>query len=105
VEHLGRRGPVLPPKTGYLAKANQLFIADHGESLADALARIEAPTLIIHQPEDLIFYPALVQQTANLIAADGTPVQRVEIAGTRGHLDGVLSLAQAGDVIAAFLEE
>jgi homoserine O-acetyltransferase/O-succinyltransferase len=89
----------------YLAKANQLFIAGHGESLADALARIEAPTLIIHQPDDLIFYPALVQQTANLIAADETPVKRVEIAGTRGHLDGVLSLAQVGDVIEAFLDE
>ena len=56
-------------------------------------------------PEDLIFYPALVQQTASLIGADGTPVQRVEIAGARGHLDGVLSLAQVGDIIEAFLDE
>jgi homoserine O-acetyltransferase/O-succinyltransferase len=46
-----------------------------------------------------------VQQTANLIAADGTPVKRIEMAGTRGHLDGVLSLAQVGDVIASFLDE
>jgi homoserine O-acetyltransferase len=53
----------------------------------------------------LIFYPALVQQTADLIAADQTPVQRVEIAGTRGHLDGVLSLAQVSDVLEAFLDE
>jgi homoserine O-acetyltransferase len=52
-----------------------------------------------------LIYPALVRQTADLIAADGTPVQRVEIAGTRGHLDGVLSLAQVGEVIAAFLDE
>jgi pimeloyl-ACP methyl ester carboxylesterase len=73
------------PTTSSIWKANQLFIAGHGESLADALARIEAPTLIIHQPEDLIFYPALVQQTAELIAADKTPVQRVDIAGARGH--------------------
>jgi pimeloyl-ACP methyl ester carboxylesterase len=68
----------------YLAKANQLFSAGHGDSLAKALGRIEAPTLIIHQPEDLIFYPALVQQTADLIAANDTPVQRVGIAGARG---------------------
>jgi homoserine O-acetyltransferase len=93
------------PTISSISKANQLFIAGHGESLADALARIEAPTLIIHQPEELIFYPALVQQAADLIAADGTPVQRVEIPGTRGHLDGVLSLAQLGDVIEAFLDE
>jgi homoserine O-acetyltransferase/O-succinyltransferase len=89
----------------YLAKANQLFVAGHGEALPDALARIDAPTLIIHQPEDLIFYPALVQQTASLIGADGTPLKRVEIAGARGHLDGVLSLAQVGDVLEAFLEQ
>jgi homoserine O-acetyltransferase/O-succinyltransferase len=49
--------------------------------------------------------PALVQQTADLIAADGTPVKRVEITGARGHLDGVLSLAQVGDVLEAFLDE
>ncbi len=75
------------------------------DPIEQKLARIEAPTLIIHQPEDLIFYPALVQQTANLIAADGTPVRRVEIAGARGHLDSVVSLAQVGDVIGTFLEE
>jgi homoserine O-acetyltransferase/O-succinyltransferase len=77
----------------------------HGDSLAEALARIEAPTLIIHRPEDLIFHPALVQQTADLIAVDGTPVKRVEIAGARGHLDGLLSLVQVGDVLEAFLDE
>ena len=53
----------------------------------------------------MIFHPALVQQTADLIAADGTPVKRVEIAGARGHLDGVLLLAQVGDVLKAFLDE
>lgn len=88
----------------YLVKANQLFLAGHGDSLAEGLARIEAPALLIHTDEDLVFFPELVRQTADLIAADGTPVTVVELQGTRGHLDGVLSIAQAAPKIRAFLE-
>lgn len=89
----------------YLVKANQTFTAGHGDSLAAALAKIDAPTLIIHQPEDLVFFPEGVRKTAALIAADGTPVKVVELAGTRGHLDGVLNMAQAADEIRKFLEK
>lgn len=87
----------------YLAKANQLFVAGGGESPPEGLAAIEAPTLIIHTDEDLIFFPEEVRETAALISADGTPVEIVELAGTRGHLDGVLSIAQAADAIETFL--
>lgn len=89
----------------YLVKANQLFIAGHGGSLAQGLAAIEAPTLLIHTEEDLIFPPEAVRETAVLIHADGTPARTVEIQGTRGHLDGVLGLGQVADDIRAFLDE
>lgn len=89
----------------YLAKANQLFVAGHGDDLYAGLRAIEAPTLIIHTDEDLVFPGDAVRQTAAIIEADGTPVKIVELAGTRGHLDGVLSIAQAGGAIAAFLED
>lgn len=88
----------------YLVKANQTFSAGTG-GFAEALAKIDAPTLIIHQPEDLVFFPEGVRKTAALIAADGTPVKVVELAGTRGHLDGVLGIAQAGDAIRTFLDQ
>jgi homoserine O-acetyltransferase len=87
----------------YLAKANQLFYAGHGETLYEGLLAIDDPVLIIHTNEDLIFPGDGVRETASIIKADGTPVQVVEIEGTRGHLDGVLSIAQAGDAIRAFL--
>ncbi|MQX38304.1 homoserine O-acetyltransferase [Roseospira navarrensis] len=89
----------------YLAKANQLFYAGHGDSLYQGLFDIDAPVLLIHTNEDLIFPGDAVRETAALIKSDGTPVQIVELQGTRGHLDGVLSIAQAGDAIRAFLEE
>ena len=88
----------------YLAKANQLFVAGHGKSVVEGLQRIEAPTLIMHTDEDLIFFPEEVRETAALIRSDGTPVVIVELQGTRGHLDGVLSIEQAGDKIKNFLE-
>jgi len=89
----------------YLAKANQLFIAGHGQSIIEGLQRIDAPTLVIHTDEDLIFFPEQVRETAVLISSDGTPVEIVELQGTRGHLDDVLSIKQAGEKIKAFLEK
>ena len=88
----------------YLAKANQLFYTGHGESLYAGLLAIEAPVLIVHTDEDLVFPGNAVRETASIIKSDGTPVEVVELEGTRGHLDGVLSIAQAGDKIRAFLE-
>jgi len=89
----------------YLAKANQLFYAGHGDSLYAGLLAIDSPVLIIHTDEDLIFPGDAVRETASIIKSDGTPVQVVELEGTRGHLDGVLSIAQAGKQIRAFLEK
>jgi len=87
----------------YLAKANQLFYAGHGGSLFEGLLAIEAPVLMIHTDEDLIFFPEEVRETAAVIRSDGTPVRILELQGNRGHLDGVIGIAQVGDQIRAFL--
>lgn len=89
----------------YLAKANQLFYAGHGDKLLDGLLAIDSPVLIIHTDEDLVFPGNAVRETAAIIKSDGTPVEIVELEGTRGHLDGVLSISQAGPRIKAFLEK
>lgn len=89
----------------YLAKANQLFYTGHGESLYEGLLAIECPVLIIHTDEDLIFPGNAVRETATIIRSGGVPVRIVELEGTRGHLDGVLSIAQAGPEIRAMLAE
>lgn len=87
----------------YLAKASQLFLAGEGDSPADGLRAIEAPALVIHTPEDLVFPAEGVRKTAAFIESDGTPVKTVELQGTRGHLDGVLNIEQAGEAIRSFL--
>ena len=45
-----------------------------------------------------------VRETGAIIKSDGTPVEIVELQGTRGHLDGVIGIAQAGDAIRKFIE-
>lgn len=90
----------------YLVKANQLFVAGQPEAgLYDGLLAIDVPTLLIHSEGDLVFPGNAVRDTAAIIRSDGTPVKVVQIGGGRGHLDGVLNIAQAGESIRRFLEE
>lgn len=90
----------------YLIKANQLFVAGGagGESLYDGLRNIDVPVMLIHTDEDLVFPGDAVRETGALIKSDGTPVEVVEINGTRGHLDGVVNISQAGEAIRGFLD-
>ena len=81
----------------YLVRANQLAAADP--------TKIKAPALIVYSPTDLVFPPAWVERTADQIAKNGTPVEKVTISGPNGHLNGVLHIAQAGPKIAEFLSK
>ena len=83
----------------YLVRANQLF----AEGAAERLKAIKKPTLIIYSPGDMVFPADSVRRTADAIKANGAPVETVELQGTRGHLDGVLSIKQAEKAIATFL--
>ncbi|CAM0555350.1 homoserine O-acetyltransferase [Vreelandella titanicae] len=88
----------------YLVRANQTFMAGHGDSLEEGLAAIEAPTLMLYSENDLVFAPEGVRRTAELIEADGTEVTLETLEGDRGHLDGVVSINQASDTLRAFLQ-
>nr|VFJ92580.1 MAG: homoserine O-acetyltransferase [Candidatus Kentron sp. H]VFJ93479.1 MAG: homoserine O-acetyltransferase [Candidatus Kentron sp. H]VFK00263.1 MAG: homoserine O-acetyltransferase [Candidatus Kentron sp. H] len=87
----------------YLGKACQNFIAGHGDSLAEGLAAIESPVLLIHAADDLLFFPEQIRQTQRLIQADGTPAEHVVLTGNMGHADGIVSIQQAADAITRFL--
>lgn len=86
----------------YLIKANQLFTAG-GTSLADGMAKIKAPMLYITQPKDLVFTTDAVERTLKVAKDAGRDITHVTIDGTRGHLDGVVSMKQAEGAIRAFL--
>jgi len=98
----------------YLIKANQLYVAGAtgaaaagaagGTSLYDGLKAIDVPVMLVHTDEDLVFPGDAVRETAAIIRSDGTPVEVVEINGTRGHLDGVVNIGQAGEAIRGFLD-
>lgn len=87
----------------YLVKANQLFAAGNGDPI-EGLKAIDAPVLVVYAPDDLVFFPEQVRETATLIASDGTPARLVEIAGDLGHLNGVLFINEAATEISRFLE-
>lgn len=88
----------------YLARANQLFVPGGGDDPEAALKAIDVPVLLIHSNGDQVFPGEAVRETAGIIGSDGTPVEIVELEGNMGHLDGVVSIAQAGDRIRAFLD-
>jgi homoserine O-acetyltransferase len=88
----------------YLIKANQLFAAG-GTSLADGMSKIKAPVLLITQPRDLVFTTDAVKTTADSLKKAGGTLTQVFIEGSRGHLDGVISMKQAEGAIRAFLEK
>jgi homoserine O-acetyltransferase len=88
----------------YLVKANQLFAAG-GNSLAEAATKIKAPMLLITQPKDLVFTADAIEKTAETLKKGGVNVTQAYIQGTRGHLDGVISMKQAEGAIRAFLEK
>ncbi|MEQ1716775.1 MAG: alpha/beta fold hydrolase, partial [Hyphomicrobium sp.] len=85
----------------YLVKANQLFAAGGGG--ADYLKKIKAPILLITQPDDLVFHADGVKQMVDSVKAAGGKIDHVMLAGSRGHLDGVLSMKQAEGKIAEFV--
>lgn len=86
----------------YLVKANQLFVAGGGLA-EEGLKKIKAPTLLVPSPSDLVFLPGAIERTRAILSANGTPVEVAPLSGPNGHLNGILSVASAGDKIAAFL--
>jgi homoserine O-acetyltransferase/O-succinyltransferase len=90
----------------YLARANQTFVPGAGAGAADVaqgLARITAPALMIYAPDDLVFLPQWVEQTAATLKDQGVAVETATLSGPYGHYNGIMRIAEAGDRIADFL--
>ncbi|MBM3537118.1 MAG: homoserine O-acetyltransferase [Alphaproteobacteria bacterium] len=88
----------------YLVKANQLFFAGHTASLEDGLAKIKAKTLFLPAKGDLLLVPGYAQQAAEILKKQGKSAEVVEIAGDRGHLDGLFAIGSVGEPLRRFLD-
>src|SRR5436305_840129 len=89
----------------YLAKANQLFVTGGKGSLEEGLRAVKARVLLVPAKSDLLLFPDYSRQAMEILKRHGNRVQYFEIEGEGGHLDGVLSVAKAGEVIRKFLSE
>ncbi|MFI0472197.1 homoserine O-acetyltransferase [Halomonas sp. HMF6819] len=87
----------------YLVRANQTFEAG-GESADEGLANIQAPTLMLYSEDDQVFSAEGVRRTAALIRQAGNEVTLEALQGNQGHLDGVLAIDQASDLLRDFLK-
>ncbi len=81
----------------YMAKANQLF------NVEDDAVKIKAKFLFIPAQSDLVFPPEMSQKAAAKLRGLGKSAEVFVIEGDGGHLDGVLAVNKAAEVIRAFL--
>lgn len=86
----------------YLAKATQLYMLDNGP-MSESMKRIKATTMLVTQADDMIFNRDGADKTLNGLRDAGVKVEHVKLTGTRGHLDGIVSIDQASAKIADFL--
>src|SRR5690554_910828 len=88
----------------YLVRANQLFMAGHGESLEAGLSRVKADTLFLPAANDLLLQPYLAKRAYDILKQHGNNTDYEEIQGPWGHLDGVFTISSKAEKIRLFLQ-
>ncbi len=86
----------------YMVRANQLALNEY-PSLEAALSRSQARWLVVPTRTDRIFLYEGVQEMIEILRRTGRPVTVAELTGGRGHLNGVLNMAQVAEQVRAFL--
>lgn len=89
----------------YLIRASQLFIAGHGDNLANGLKKIKAKSLFLPSANDLLLMPYLSHDTNQQLIDLGKDSQLEELLGDSGHLNGVLGISQKAQKIKDFIEQ
>ncbi len=91
----------------YLSRAMDWFdIAEHGESIADGLARLDVQrALVIGVTTDILFPLRQQREIAALMRETGTDVEFVEIDSVNGHDAFLIDDAQFSPVVGKFLAE
>jgi homoserine O-acetyltransferase len=90
----------------YLVRANQSFIPGQGagaKTLEEGFARIRAPTLMLHAPDDQVFLAEWVEKSIAALRENGVTVETGEILGPYGHYNGIMRIGDCSEQIAKFL--
>ncbi|RUO24396.1 homoserine acetyltransferase [Aliidiomarina minuta] len=88
----------------YLVRANQLFIAGMQEDLRSGLEPIQARSLFMPATNDLLLRPAMARKAHELLQELGKESQYLEIEGSWGHLDGIMSIESRAQELKEFLQ-
>jgi homoserine O-acetyltransferase len=89
----------------YLVRASQLFIAGHGENLAEGLKKIKAKSLFLPSSNDLLLMPYLSHDANQQLLDMGKDSHLEELSGDSGHLNGVIGISQKAQEIKEFIEQ
>jgi homoserine O-acetyltransferase len=89
----------------YLVRASQLFIAGHGETLAEGLKKIKAKSLFLPSSNDLLLMPYLSHEANQQLIDMGKDSHLEELSGDSGHLNGVIGISQKAQEIKEFIEQ
>ncbi len=87
----------------YLVRANQLFVTGHKGSVEEGLRDVRARVLLLPAAGDLLLFPDFSRHAMEILRRHGKEVAYQELLGDRGHLDGVVGIGQAAEVIRGFL--
>jgi len=91
----------------YLSRAMDWFdIAEHGESMADAMSRLRvSKALVVGVTTDILFPLRQQKEIAELMREAGTEVDYVEIDSVNGHDAFLIDDAHFSPVVKKFLDE
>lgn len=87
----------------YTLRANALFTVGGKASLAEGLAAIKAPALLIPSSNDQMLMPDATRKVRDLLRAQGNAVDYFELDAPLGHLNGATFIAQAAEAMTTFL--
>lgn len=89
----------------YLVRANQLFIAGHGNDLRSGLKNIKARSLFLPAEKDGLLRPYLAEQAHETLLELNKSSHLELITGNKGHLEGVVGIEKKAHRIATFLTQ
>ena len=105
-QQVGTRLPLMDANNFlYLQRANELFTLGGKASLEEGLKLIQAKVLVLPSATDHILPVSQARRARDILIAQGNQVDYLELAGPFGHLNGIATIAQAGDLIRQFLEK